>query len=212
MSIGNRYEDLGIDVKLNEFSSFDPGYRDMVDFLVDLGTTGITHSGTKGYLAHLVSVYHDLRRWQQPVYLCRAGMYHSIYGTQVFQGFKLGLDQRDELKELIGEEAEWIAFLNCFVQRQRFDEIIVSGSDERVIENRETGDVYEVTDRAFRDLATLHICDWLEQVERSTYWNYRKEALRAMAEFSGDIAVENYDRVFARKPDIVPETPPEWGG
>ena len=112
MSIGNRYEDLGIDVKLDEFSSFDPGYRDMVDFLVDLGTTGITHSGTKGYLAHLVSVYHDLRRWQQPVYLCRAGMYHSIYGTQVFQGFKLGLDQRDELKELIGEEAEWIAFLN----------------------------------------------------------------------------------------------------
>ena len=96
----------------------DPKYRQMVEFLTDLGTEEIGHSGDKKYLAHLISVFNDVRNWGGPQYLARSGMFHSIYGTQLFQGFTIPLERRDELIGLIGEEEEWIAFLNCFVHRE----------------------------------------------------------------------------------------------
>jgi hypothetical protein len=41
----------------------DPNYRAMIDFLRGLGTEDVSHSGDKGFLAHLVSVFRDLEKW-----------------------------------------------------------------------------------------------------------------------------------------------------
>ena len=101
----------------------DPKYREMIQFLKDLGTDNIPHSG-KPFMAHLISVFSDLKRWGADQDLCRAGLFHSIYGTQGFQRFSLPIEQRDQVKELIGERAEWIAFLNCFMEREDFDSIL----------------------------------------------------------------------------------------
>ena len=43
-----------------------------------------------------------LRAWGADEYLCNAGLFHSIYGTEGFQGFKLPLAHRGEIAELIG--------------------------------------------------------------------------------------------------------------
>ena len=73
----------------------DARFREMTDFLRGLGTDDIGHTGSKGFLAHLVSVFHDLDRWGGDQDLCRAGMFHSIYGTEKFRHFCLPIDRRD---------------------------------------------------------------------------------------------------------------------
>jgi hypothetical protein len=98
---------------------------------------------------------------------------------------------------VIGERAEWLSFLNCLMDRTPWDAIFVTQSDERTIRNRENGEVYPLSDDDFDAMATLQVCDWLEQVPRSQEWGYRRAAYRAMAEYLGGIAIEEYDRVFA---------------
>ena len=203
---------MSIEVESNPLP--DPKYREMIQFLTDLGTESIGHSGDKKYLAHLVSVFNDVRSWGGSQYLARSGMFHSIYGTQLFQGFTLPVERRDELKALIGEDAEWIAFLNCFVHREPFDQAILDGSTDYVVHNRETGESYQLAEQNWKDLIFLHLCDWLEQIERLHWWDYRREAWIAMADYLGGVAKEKYLEVMAREPDrslglhtVAPESP-----
>ena len=67
----------------------DPNYRTMIDFLRGLGTEDVPHSGDKGFLAHLIGVFRDLEAWNGDRDLCRAGLFHSIYGTELFRRFAL---------------------------------------------------------------------------------------------------------------------------
>lgn len=52
----------------------------------------------------------------------------------------------------------------------------------------------------FGDLCVVHLCDWLEQVERSGNWDYRRAAYRSLAERLGGVALASYERVFANAP------------
>ncbi|MBL99434.1 MAG: hypothetical protein CMM06_07040 [Rhodopirellula sp.] len=190
-----------MDMTVNSNESKDPKYREMIDFLTALGTESIGHSGDKKYLAHLVSVFNDVRSWGGSQYLARAGMFHSIYGTQLFQGFTLPVERRDDLKKLIGEDAEFIAFLNCFVHREPFDQAVLEGSTDYVVHNRETGEQYQLTPQQWKDLIFLHLCDWMEQIERLHWWDYRREAWEAMSEYLGGVAKERYLETMGREPD-----------
>lgn len=177
-------------------------FREATDFLRGLGTDDIGHTGSKGFLAHLVSVYRDLQRWGCDEDLCLAGMFHSIYGTEKFRRFCLPTDRRDEVAALIGQRAEWLSFLNCFMDRPRWDAIFIEGGDERELHNRETGECYPLSEQDFEAMATLQVCDWLEQVPRSSEWDYRRDGYRAMAVHLGGIALEEYDRVFSAELEV----------
>jgi hypothetical protein len=179
----------------------DPNYRAMIDFLRSIGTEDVSHSGDKGFLAHLVSVMRDMERWGGDRDLCRAALFHSIYGTELFRRFSLPLDRRDEVRELIGERAERIAFVNCLMDRSTFDALLDSdAAGPYRLRNRETGETIELSREDFDDLVRLHLCDWLEQVARSGRWTYRPDAYRRMAKRLGGVAQESYDRVYALEP------------
>lgn len=173
----------------------DERYKPMTDFLMGLGTRDVEHTG-KGFLAHLIGVYRDLERWGGDLDLCRAGMFHSIYGTELFQNFCLPLARRTDVQDLIGERAEWLAFLNCMMSRPDWDRIFLEQTGERAVVNRVTKERYELSQQDFDDLATLHVCDWLEQVPRSQDWNYRRAAYQAMAAYLGGIAAAECSRVY----------------
>src|SRR5579884_566902 len=98
----------------------DNDYRRMTDFLVGLGVEKVAHTD-KSFLAHLIGVYRVMAERGCDAELCRAGMFHSIYGTELFQGFKLPLEQRPEVRALIGERAERLAYLNCAMDRATLD-------------------------------------------------------------------------------------------
>lgn len=170
--------------------------RSLTDFLVGLGTDSVPHTGEKGFLAHLIGVHRDLESWGCERDVCRAGMFHSIYGTELFQKFCLPLDRRDEVRQLIGERAERLAFVNCMMDRASFDRLILSRGPYRITD-RVSGTILELDEQDFHDLCVVHLCDWLEQVPRSQQWDYRRESYRNLAERLGGIAKESFDRVYA---------------
>src|SRR5262249_16102343 len=167
------------------------------DLLVGMGMEKVAETG-KSYLAHLIGVYKLMEECDCDEELCRAGMFHSIYGTQQFQGFKLDLNRRPEVRELIGERAERLGYLNCAMDRPTFDQAIDRSGPRYKFRDRITSEEVALSAEAFAALCKIHLYDWLEQVPRSSWgYGWRRAAYRRMAERLGGIALYTYDRVFA---------------
>jgi hypothetical protein len=180
--------------------AMDTNLKYLTDFLVGLGVERIGHTN-KTYLGHLVGVYRLMQTGACDEELCRAGMFHSIYGTQQFQGFTLPLERRGEVRALIGERGERLAYLNCAMDRASFDRALEDHTEPYRIADRLTGQGIEISWQDFDDLCAVHLYDWLEQVPRSRLsWGYRRAAYRRMAERLGDAARGTYDRIFAQEP------------
>lgn len=173
-------------------------FKRLTDFLVGLGIEKIDHT-QKSYLAHLIGVYHLMEAQGCSEELCGAGMFHSIYGTELFRGFTLPPEQRSEVRALIGERAERLAYLNCFMVRATLDRALAEETEPYRIELR-TGEEVLLPRRDFDDLCRVHLFDWLEQVPRSDFgWGHRREPFQRMAQRLGGTAKETYDRVFAQE-------------
>jgi hypothetical protein len=175
----------------------DKDFKRMTDFLVGIGIEQVPHTH-KSYLAHLIAVFRDLEALGCPQDVCRAGMFHSIYGTEKFQGFTLPLDRRGEVRALIGDRAEFLAYLNCAMDRASFDHAVEETAEPYQIVDRITGQDLSLNQPDFDDLCRVHLVDWLEQVPRSEEWDYRRSAYRRMAERLGKTAEASYDRVYAQ--------------
>src|SRR5213076_1371378 len=92
------------------------------------------------------------------------------------------LEHRAEIRQLIGERAERLAYLNCAMNRTSFDRVVVQTAGPYCIVDRLTQEEVELSPADFDDLCRVHLCDWLEQVPRSKQWAYRRESYRRMAE------------------------------
>src|SRR6516225_7252963 len=176
----------------------DSQYKQMTDFLLGLGTEQVSHTN-KTYLAHVIGVYRYMQARGCTEELCRAGMFHSIYGTELFQRFALPLERRGAVRALIGERAERLAYLNCAMDRAAFDRALDLAAEPYRLTDRITGEEVEIGRDDFDDLCQVHLADWLEQVPRSREWDYRRAAYRQMAERLGPTATAAYDRVFAQE-------------
>ncbi|MDP6053288.1 MAG: hypothetical protein QF879_13160, partial [Candidatus Latescibacteria bacterium] len=75
--------------------------------------------------------------------------------------------------------------------------------DNFQIKDRLTGGYIGLTGKAFEDLIRLHLCDFLEQVERDEGWLYERDTMKKMSARLGGIALETYRSVFAREPRLV---------
>src|ERR1700740_2266717 len=135
-----------------------PCYKRMTDFLVALGIEQVSHTN-KSYLAHLIGLYWLMEACGCTQELCRAGMFHSIYGTQKFQGFKLPLERRSEVRELIGDRAERLAYLNLPMFRPSFDEVVPQPESPYRITDRITNQQVVLSREDFDDLARIHLYD-----------------------------------------------------
>jgi hypothetical protein len=173
-------------------------FKQLTDFLVGMGVEQVPHTH-KSYLAHLIAVYRLLEAQGCPEAVCRAGLFHSIYGTERFQGFTLPLARRGEVRALIGERAESLAYLNCAMDRMSFDQALEQGGEPFRIRDRITGQEVVLCPEDFEDLCRVHLFDWLEQVPRSGGWDYRRAAYRRMAERLGEAATVAYETVFAQE-------------
>ena len=178
----------------------DAEFKRLTDFLVRMGVGEVPHTH-KSYLAHLVAVHRSLESQGYPSHVCRAGLFHSVYGTERFQGFKLPLDRREEVRALLCDRAERLAYLNCAMDRASFDRALEQSGEPFSVRDRLTGQVVALSGADFDDLCRVHLFDWLEQVPRSRHgWGYRREAYRTMAERLGGKAVAAYDRAFTAEP------------
>lgn len=178
-------------------------FKQLTEFLANLGIDRIAHT-QKNYLAHLINVYKLMQAAGCEEDLCRGGLFHSIYGTEKFQGFKLELERRAELIELIGGRAERLAYWNCLMDRASLDALLDHEEEPLLLRNRETGERMPLTRGEFDDLCCVHLFDWLEQAPRSRFgWDYRRRAYRRMAERLGSRALAAYDEVYAAAPSGI---------
>ena len=171
-------------------------FKELTDYFQQVGASDVGHTD-KTYLAHGIGVRNDLKQWGCDDDVANAGLFHSIYGTERFQGFALPLEKRGEVQSLIGERAEWLAWLNCAMDRSHFDRAARQDSGPYHVLNRFTGEEVDVSDQDFEDLCVIHLCDWLEQVPRSKDWTYRRASYRNLAERMGGVGLESFDRVYA---------------
>lgn len=84
------------------------------EYLKSLGTEAVAHSG-RTFFEHLTNVEKILRICRQPEYVCLGGLYHSIYGTSFFT--QETATDRAAVREVIGEQAEKLAYLFCKAYR-----------------------------------------------------------------------------------------------
>lgn len=173
--------------------------KQQTDFLTALGVGNVPHT-QKSYLGHLTGLYKLMQRLGCPEDVCQAGLFHSIYGTERFQGFTLPVERRGEVRKLIGERAERLAYLNCAMDRSSMDREVERGTGPYRITDRLTGQDVALAEADFEDLCRVHLYDLLEQIQRLGDWDYRRAGYRRMAERLGPVAIEAYDRVFAQEP------------
>ena len=137
----------------------------------------LKHNGEEAFDNHLVSVQSVLRSWGAPEYMTNAALFHSIYGTEGFQGFALPLHHRPEIADLIGPRAERLAWIFCMVDRHSVDRTVLApwALDPSVYVHTppsffarpELGG-FEMPLRTYDewlDFLALSLADWLEQVE-----------------------------------------------
>ncbi len=176
-------------------------FHELVDFFKGEKALEVEHTDGS-YLGHCAAVYRDMKRWGADEELAQAGFFHSVYGTGLFQKFKLELDRRDEIRALTGERAERLAYLNCAVVYDSFDEEVMRGTPPFRMEDRFTGDVIDVSEEDFNELVFLQLCDRLEQIPRSKKYSFRQPAFEKMAAWLAErthgAAPEAYERVYSQ--------------
>lgn len=166
----------------------------LLHFLEQLGARERVHTG-RTFLSHCLAVGNLLASWDCTDDVCVAGICHSLYGTEVSRAAPLGLDRRSELRAIIGEQAEQIAYLNCAMDRRSLDLAILSRRPSYRLRDRLTRSVCETTPAVFDDLLRVHLADWIEQVPHSTIGAYRRDTYAAIAQWLGGRPLESYNRL-----------------
>jgi len=88
-----------------------------LNFLKDCAA-GLPHSG-RSLLDHLVGTHDLLQQWGNPEPVCLAGLFHSIYGTQIYKHQAVSILARNLVAHLIGDEAEKLAYIFCVQPRPK---------------------------------------------------------------------------------------------
>lgn len=111
------------------------------------------------FLSHLLGTRRVLVAWGERPALCDAGLFHSAYGTEYFLPDVTA--DPDEVRSVIGAEAEAIARTWCTIRRDTL------GAEEPFTAvERDSGEVLTLGRRLAGDIATLWAADTVEQIDR----------------------------------------------
>jgi (p)ppGpp synthase/HD superfamily hydrolase len=83
--------------------------ENVIKFLLDNDTNTNSHSG-RMLIDHLMGTANLLREWECDENVVLAGLCHSIYGTDSYHTVTIDHSRREEVKNLIGEKAEHLAW------------------------------------------------------------------------------------------------------
>ena len=90
--------------------------------MTDSTSTKIEYLRSETLYVHLLGVKKKLIEMGAPEYLQDAGLFHSVYGTARFK--HQSTNDRDQVRKLIGAQAEEIVFMFCSLELPRFESIL----------------------------------------------------------------------------------------
>src|SRR5215207_7285177 len=146
----------------------DQQLEERLRFLRGANTEGMPHSG-RGLFDHLLGTRQLLLEWEARPALCDAGLFHSIYSTEHFEQTAVPLTRRDEVRQLIGDEAESLVWLFCMMRRETLYQNLHKGRDFSV-QHRLTGEWIPLTEDQFHDLITMSFANCLEAFPRCSWY------------------------------------------
>lgn len=139
-------------IKLSSATTKNTGLSNkLVDLLRQCGAMERPHSG-RTLFDHLVGTYNLLYAWGNSFPVCLGGLFHSIYGTNVFRHESLHAQDRPRLQHLIGEKAESLAWDFCHVDRPA-----------AIISTLQDGSGRSPTEPDWIALAEIEVANLLEQ-------------------------------------------------
>lgn len=178
-----------------------------IEFLQQFGIEKMGHSG-QGLLNHLLGTREILAEWGARQALCDAGLFHSVYGTESYTGTTVPMSMRDLVREVIGEEAEELAYLFGVMRRKLFRENFELQHHFR-IQHRQTNNWIPITSKQFSDLANLEIANALEQIPRLPSDKKGKaEFLKLYRSRAMPKAKQAIDKFFTEKAKVEEESKP----
>jgi hypothetical protein len=126
---------------------------------------GMDHSSST-FFAHLLGTEAILEIWDCRPHVCRAGLFHSIYGTDPAKSPPVSLDSRDEVRDLIGSRAEALAYRFCATPRDALLGNLRHAGKRFEVLDRFLGSDIAISKETFRDLVTIEVANSLEQRPR----------------------------------------------
>lgn len=147
-------------------------------FLRQHGAAELGHS-YQTLLDHLLGTRALLKAWGASEVVCDAGLFHSVYGTEIYRHETLPLELRPEVQQVIGIDAERLAFLFGMMTRESF-----SANEGRTTDfaltHRYTGETLPLDPHEWTQLCEIFMANALEQLDRvmaekqaSFYQRYR---------------------------------------
>ncbi|HTG45885.1 MAG TPA: hypothetical protein VK633_15300 [Verrucomicrobiae bacterium] len=146
-------------------------WQEKIAFLESFDAGAKAHTNG-ALLQHLIGTHDLLKKWQCRTVVCEAGLFHSIYGTERFEEATVPLTERHVVRELIGEEAEYLAWLFCLADSESFNENLTRIGGFRVRERTE-GETIHLSNEEWRDLSLLTFANAFEAIPR-VGWRVRR--------------------------------------
>lgn len=131
-------------------------------YLLAQGAGNTAHSGYTLW-QHLVGVHNILQACKFPEYLCLAGLFHSVYGTQVFKKITVDKSQRAQVQALIGAQAESLAMAFCELPRPKLFEATLQQGIEALPDWIQQLDIHHDKQQCLADLLALECANLAEQ-------------------------------------------------
>jgi len=151
-----KFAPIGIDIN-----------RDNIQIeLTNLGTREIKHSG-RNLLSHLLGTYDYLKSINAPTYICNAGAFHSIFGTNIFQHKTLSIYEKNSVMNIIGEESTRLVELFCSLKRPNTLEIALK--ERNFILTTNDDNKLEVDKQTLFDLCSIECANLLDQDSLNKY-------------------------------------------
>lgn len=168
--------------------------------LGELGAQEMQHLNGS-LLSHLQGVQKLLMQWGNREALCTAGLYHAVYGTFAFDNPLIDLEKRAAIAEIIGQEAEQIAYNFGACDRDKFYPQI-GRIGPVLFPNRFTGANAEIGPQMLNDILELVLANELEIVtndrnflERHRAWF--EELFGRFEPFVSRAGFQTYRNIFA---------------
>jgi hypothetical protein len=154
--------------------------------------------------SHLLGTYTLLLEWDCPEYVCVAGLYHAVYGTQPLK--RLGIphkeyapSDRPKIREIIGKDSEKLVYLYAACDRDFFYPQI--GSPGALYRDRFTGLNLELSSADLKDILEITLANELEICMSGALFkeSNRNNCVELFGRFKGFVsekAFDYYQRVF----------------
>jgi len=148
-----------------------------IDLLLARGADKTAHAHERSLLTHLIGTARLLLIWNAPIDTVRAGLCHSIYGTNAFRKESIARDERALLQQTIGRRAE--ALVWSFSQLRRPATLLRALHKRATLVRERSGRTRHIDHASLQQLFILECANLLDQgVSMSRARQLRRQAAR----------------------------------